>query len=145
MEKRGNRNVKARTVSTMVLPGLFLLALMLLLPAFATASGDPSGDAKLQGMKTDIQACRQLGHSGRTALQSFSKKYDVPMDKLHKTANTSGLWEFVCALEYVTVAGAAVWEARKTLDNYDKGNAYIYCYTYSNVCDHYNWRQGCLK
>jgi hypothetical protein len=67
-----------------------------------------------------------------------------------KAAAGNGKWDHgtattVCSLEWVTLIGAAVWERRSITDKFKKGPPHSYCVEYSMNCDHYSWRQGCLK
>ena len=145
MNTTGNRKFGVR-MFTAHMPVVLLLAVTLLFPTFASATGDPSGDAKINNMKSDIQACLQKGPAGKTARELFAKKYNVSLQELNKqlAKNSNGnSWDVICAVEHVATLGI-LWGERAKLDKYHGGNN-PYCLDYSKYCDHYNWRQGCLK
>jgi hypothetical protein len=154
LKKSGNRKFEAKTLFTMVLSGLLLLAFMVSFPVFARAASDSDGDAKVQAMRSDLMACMQPGAAGQKAREAFAKKYTVPVSKLNQNVPdrppaSNGGWDrttsnWVCGAEYLTGVGAAIWQSRKCTDKYN-GGADPYCIDYSMACDHYKWRGGCLQ
>jgi hypothetical protein len=155
MKGSDKRQFRIRELLKVVTPGLVILALVLSLPAFARAAGDTGGDAKIQSMRSDIDACMQPGTAGQKAREAFAKKYNVPLGKISEKVPDrppagnggwdSGTAQFVCLLEEVTGVGAIVWGQRRKLDKYIGDSELSYCWSYSMACDHYHWRQGCLK
>jgi len=139
---------------SMIVPGLALLALMVSFPVSAGAAGDSGGDAKLQAMRSDLQACMQSGDAGKKAREAFAKKYNVPLSKLNENVPSqppasNGGWDrvtsyWVCTAEYATVVGCAIWDARQLLEGVNCGGT-IYCVNYSMHLDHWNWQMGKLK
>jgi hypothetical protein len=151
----GNGTFHTKVFLHVVLPGFFLLALMVFFPTFVGAAGDSEGDAKLQAMKMDIMACMQPGVAGQAARAAFSKKYNVPLSNVNEnTPNhppaSNGAWDydtakFVCTLEYLAFVGTVVWGAYQISDGCYGNNSYHYCISYSQYCDHYDWHKSCLS
>jgi hypothetical protein len=157
MKKTIKAKFDGRVFFSIIVAGLAFLALTISPPASAGAAGtegDKAGDAKMQAMKADVQACMQPGDAGKKAREAFAKKYNVSASKLNEGATSQqgasdgpmsyNTAVFTCMAEYLTIIGAGIWEDRRKIDKYN-GGCYPYCVDYSQKCDHYNWRAGCLK
>lgn len=127
------------------------------LNGIAMASGDPSGDAKLQEMQAEIEACQQPGVAGEAARQAYSRKHNISISELTNILNSkkdSIKWQIICELEVrYSAAGAigdVIWSNRGkalnfTCANTNAGYALSFCVNYSDVCPHYVYDSDCAK
>jgi hypothetical protein len=107
-------------------------------------------------MQADLEACMQPGPPGESARIAFSKKYNVPLDKLEPlgASNWINLYQLACMGEQITIVGGMVWNAFAHTDGwifrgfFDKGDScgteYDYCVAYKEKCGA-GWSQGCLE
>jgi hypothetical protein len=154
MKKSAKVGFSGKMLFSVTLAGLALLALMVSFPIPASAAGDSSGDAKIQSMRTDIEACMQSGNAGKKAREAFAKKYNVSVSKVNEkfggkqSASNGTNWEAVCFLEVWCTGGvgSAVWQGRRDQDGCDVGMPVDgYCKVYSENFEHYNWKKGLMN
>ena len=138
---------------------IFALTLLCLatITGIATASqDDPEGDAKLQAMKPDIEACMRPGVAGEVATKAFSIKYNIPMDELNATfAKTrtnkddpvSLSSTIVCNYECKVPKIRELWENRAKALTFSCGSNARYgqdfCILYTLKCNHLIFDKDC--